>query len=81
MFVVRTVLIASVTMLLVCGLVLNAQAGGSIPGDQSVHDGSYSAHLPFKMGGSSVCPSLLPIEIVFDVVDGKLTGYEFNNVC
>ena len=42
-------------------------------------DGKYSAAFDFKMGPATVCPSVLPIEIVIEIKDGSAEGYIFNN--
>ena len=42
-------------------------------------DGKYSAAFDFKMGPASVCPSILPIEIVIEIKESKAEGYIFNN--
>ena len=48
-------------------------------GISSEFDGSYSAAFDFRMGPASVCPSILPIEIVIEIKDGNAEGYIFNN--
>ena len=48
-------------------------------GIASDFDGNYSAAFDFKMGPASVCPSVLPIEIVIEIKDGNAEGYIFNN--
>ena len=48
-------------------------------GIASDFDGKYSAAFDFKMGPATVCPSVLPIEIVIEIKDGSAEGYIFNN--
>lgn len=48
-------------------------------GIASNFDGKYSAAFDFRMGPASVCPSVLPIEIVIEIKDGNAEGYIFNN--
>lgn len=42
-------------------------------------DGKYSATFDFRMGPASVCPSILPIEIVIEIQESNAEGYIFNN--
>ena len=42
-------------------------------------DGKYSAAFDFRMSPASVCPSILPIEIVIEIKESNAEGYIFNN--
>ena len=42
-------------------------------------DGRYNAVFDFKMSSASVCPKILPLDIVVEIENSNAEGYIFNN--